>query len=121
MDYEKQKEFDYRVMKLKVKWEKAKRRAKAEAETLYRACKENPVQAAGMFSAGAYTISKIVRYKKVTKEEDRRRTEYYDPRTGKYARARRPLKPREQLEAERRYRDGKETWTEILADMGLLR
>lgn len=121
MNYEKQKEFDYRVMKLRCKWEQVKRKAKAEASTLFNWCRENPVQAAGIASAASLSVSKVMRYKKVTKEETRRRTEYYDPRTGKYARARRPLKPREQLEAERRYRDGKETWTEILADMGLLR
>lgn len=118
---EDEKIVSFNTVKLKCKWEKAKRKAKAEASTLFNWCRENPVQAAGIASAASLSISKVMRYKKVTKEENRRRTEYYDPRTGKYARARRPLKPREQLEAERRYRDNKETWTEILNDMGLLR
>lgn len=110
----------FNTVKLKCKWKQVKRKAKAEASTLFNWCRENPVQAAGIASAASLSVSKVMRYKKVTKEEDRRRTEYYDPRTGKYARARRPLKPREQLEAERRYKAG-EGWTHILADMGLLR
>ena len=83
-------------------------------------CLEHPAEAAGLAAIGAPLIAKGVKYKTVKTEEKRRETEFYDPRTGMYAKARRPLTAREKLRAEERYKSG-ENWSHILDDMRLLK
>ena len=46
---------------------------------------------------------------RVDKEEKRRKCDYYDPRTGKHWYTRKPLNTKEELEFERRYRNGEST------------
>lgn len=83
-------------------------------------CFDHPMEAIGLASITAPLIAKGVKYKTVKTEERRRETEFYDPRTGMYAKAKRPLTSREKVKAEERYRNG-ENWSHILDDMRLLK
>lgn len=83
-------------------------------------CLDHPVEAIGLASIGALLVAKGVKYKTVKTEERRRETEFYDLRTGMYAKSKRPLTAREKLRAEERYKAG-ENWSHILDDMRLLK
>ena len=112
------KEFKKEALKKRLKdgWEFAKEKVGEGINWVM----EHPVESAGMAAAASTAISKTVRHRTVKTEERRRETEFYDPRTGMYAKSRRPLTAREKLAAERRYKEGF-SWNQVLDEMRLLK
>ena len=81
---------------------------------------DHPLETLGGITALAGVGKKALSMNKVKTEERRRETEFYNPRTGMYAKTRRPLTSKEKEYAERRFKNG-ESWTEIFSDMKLLK
>lgn len=89
--------------------------------------KKNPALAIAGGTAAAGAVGGAVRVVRSAKRDHERkkaenikRSREYDPRTGHYSYAKRPLNADEVRELERRYKAG-ESKAEILADMGLLK
>lgn len=72
-----------------------------------------------VIAAVAVGVKKQAAADKRRQAREERETRFYDPRTGIYSYAKRPLNPKEQMSVERRYRNG-ESYTEILYSMKLL-
>ena len=109
------------------KKESAKRKAKAvlsdakkKADEAVRWGMDHPAEAialAGLLVGGVKKASSAYQ----THAEDRRRDiDFYDPRTGRHSKARRKLKPYEQVRVTERYNRG-ESYDKILYEMGLLK
>lgn len=122
-----EKIINFEALKKQIKIETAKRKfkeatdkAKQKAGEVYCWAKEHPAEAASLGASAAIIAKKTIGYRAVKKEEYRRKTEFFDPRTGKYAFSRKPLTTKQQLEAERRYKENRNTtWTQVLYEMGL--
>ena len=81
---------------------------------------KHPVESASILTGAGMTVRSLAKHSNERSERHRRETQFFEHRSGKWATAKRKLTSREQLEAETRHRNG-ETWTEILASMGLLK
>ena len=81
---------------------------------------DHPGESLAIFTSGAAVAGKAIQHHKKKMDVDDRQTRFYNPRTGCYSHSKRPLKPKELLEGEARFKKG-EDWSEILRDMGLLR
>lgn len=95
---------------------------KAAVKDTIKWCFDHPVESVGIVTSVSLAVRRAIRYRQ-TKAEDRRRDiDFYDNRVGKHVKIRRKLNRREQIEVDRRYRENKdETYTNIFADMGLLK
>lgn len=81
--------------------------------------KEHPLEAATTVGTLFAGYKKLHSMRLDYIEEDRRHRDFYDPRTGKHVWARRKLTTRELMRIDARYKAG-DSYTQILADMGLL-
>lgn len=112
---------------VKVKAKEAWTKSKEFGQDVYRAGKEfyqeheKEIKQVAPYVAAALVIGakKQARDKKAEQRKNERETRFYDPRTGVYSYARRPLTAEEQMYVERKYRKG-ESYTEILYDLNLL-
>lgn len=89
-------------------------------------CEENKELALAMipvaivvFKGAGRTIASIDRKIDMVKEQELQELYIYDHSLGMYHKLRRPLKPREKIEIDRRRQEG-ESKIQILSDMGLL-
>jgi hypothetical protein len=95
-------------------------RVKESGKNLLHYCAEHPMVAIAITSAAATGIQKGTKLWIDHTETVRRDRSFWDPRVGKYTKIRRKLKPYEQVQAEARFKAG-EGWSEIFADMDLLK
>lgn len=82
---------------------------------------EHPGQTIAALSAFGVAAGKVAKIQETRAEDRRRACDYYDPRTGKWSSAKKRPTPQQSAEIERRYRMNKESYREILYDMGLLK
>lgn len=82
---------------------------------------EHPGQAIAAVSAFGVAAGKVAKIQQVKAEDRRRKRDFYDPRTGRWCSAKKDLSPDQEMYIERRHRVNKETYREILYDMGLLK
>lgn len=94
---------------------------KAPAYILLTWAANNPVEAVGACAALIPITSKCIKYKQMRAEDRRKAVRFYDNRSGKYVRIKRPLTVKEQVEVDRRFRLNQESYTSIFYDMGILR
>ena len=107
-------------------WYGVKWNAKRKAEATVRWCEENKELALAMIPAGLLvvrgvgnTIRSVDRKIDLKKEQDLQDLYIYDHSLGMYHKLRRPLKPSEKIEIDRRRQMG-ESKIQILSSMGLL-
>lgn len=107
-------------------WYGVKWNAKQKAERTIKWCEENKELAIAMIPVGlvaikgvSNTIRSIDRKIDLKKEQDLQELYVYDHSLGMYHKLRRPLKPSEKVEIDRRRQNG-ESKLQILASMGLL-
>lgn len=82
---------------------------------------DHPVEAASIITGAGVLARNIVKQNAIRSEQKHTDCKFYEHSSGKWAETKRKLTPKEQLEAERRHKINKETWTEIFADMGVLK
>lgn len=82
---------------------------------------DHPVEAASIITGASLLTRNIVKQNAIRSEQKHTERKFYEHSSGKWAETKRKLTQREQLEAERRHKENKETWTEIFADMGVLK
>lgn len=125
-DENKDKTINFDELKKKLKWEERKRKAK-EAFDKYiwtplcnfgQWAVDNPGKFMGLLALTAGVTKRGISYKKEKAEQKRRDTDFYDPRTGDYGRAKCPLTDDEYEEMMRLYRSGLSK-REALIKMGL--
>ena len=107
--------------KIKRKVQKAKEAVKEAGKKMVITAINHPTESLAL-ATGIFAVTKKgLQYKKVKAEDRRRLVDFYDPRSGRHCRAKRPLTRKESLEAQKRYdSDKSERWNAILSDMGLL-
>lgn len=79
---------------------------------------DHPVETSAILGVTATTVSKAYKFAKLHEEKTHRDLDFYDPRNGRYTRAKRKPKNWELDEIEYRYNRG-ESYNEILRDMNL--
>ena len=104
--------------KLKLKMENGKAWALAKASNLKNWIVNHPYEAMALGGSIVAGATKGVRMAKHHEEKVHRERDFYDPRTGRYTRAKRKPKNYELDEIEFRYRNG-ESYNEILREMNL--
>ena len=82
---------------------------------------QHPGEALAILGLGAGVVKKGTSAWKTRMEDERRRYDFYDPRTGAHSRAKRCMTKEQAVQIERRWREGKESYKEILYSMGLLK
>ncbi len=104
----------------------AKEKAKRKAEAVVQWCSENKELAIAMIPVGfmfirgvGNTIRSVDRKMDLKKEQELQDLYIYDHSLGMYLKLRRPLKPSEKIEIDRRRNNG-ESKIQILSSMGLL-
>ena len=107
-------------------WYGVKWNAKQKAERTIKWCEENKELAIAMIPVGlvaikgvSNTIRSIDRKIDLKKEQDLQELYVYDHSLGMYHKLRRPLRPSEKVEIDRRRQNG-ESKIQILTSMGLL-
>ena len=107
-------------------WYGVKWNAKRKAEATVRWCEENKELALAMIPAGLLiirgvgnTIRSVDRKIDLKREQDLQDLYIYDHSLGMYHKLRRPMKPSEKIEIDRRRQMG-ESKIQILSSMGLL-
>jgi hypothetical protein len=112
-----------------VKWNKVKykiwfkqtyERAKDKGRALVSWIAEHPMEAVALGGVAAGVVRKTSNAYCTYKEDVRRNTDYWDPRTGTHAHIRRKLKPAEQETVDERFRKG-ESYVQIFRDMNILK
>jgi len=107
-------------LKLQCKAKLAKEKVKEAGSKACKVMIEHPVEAASIVT-GVFGIAKLGIKEKRRRDEKRViDCRVYDRRSDTYSWAKRPLKPAEKLEMERRYRNG-ELKSEVLKDLGILK
>ena len=82
--------------------------------------REHPAEVAGIVTGASVLAKSVSKHSHEMQEQRHRDREFFDHRTGKWCETKRKLTAREQVEAEARHQAG-ETWTQIFADMRLLK
>ena len=107
-------------------WYGVKWNAKRKFDSTVKWCEENKELAIAMIPVGiavvrtvGKTVSSIDRKIDMKKEQDLQELYVYDHSLGMYHKLRRPLRPSEKIEIDRRRQDG-ESKIQILSSMGLL-
>lgn len=107
-------------------WYGVKWNAKIKFDSTVKWCEENKELAIAMIPVGiavvrtvGKTVSSIDRKIDMKKEQDLQELYVYDHSLGMYHKLRRPLRPSEKIEIDRRRQDG-ESKIQILSSMGLL-
>lgn len=83
-------------------------------------CMDHPVEFLAIVTSAGAGVTKLAHWNAVRMENHRRTVDYYDPRLGIHATAKRPLNGDEVAELIERYLNG-ESYALILKDMHLLK
>ena len=103
-------------------WAKIKYGASCAGKWAVHQIVNHPVESLTVLGGAAAVTKKLCKAYSVHTENVRRELEFWDPRTGRYTRAKRKLSPKERLEIDRRYRnDRNESYVSILSDMNLMK
>lgn len=108
-------EVKYKIW-IKQKIESAKAKCKAAGNWIA----AHPAEAVAIAGAAVGIARKTSNAYCAHREDVRRTKEYWDPRSGSYAKISRKLKPAEQVRVAERYSNG-ESYKQIFWDMGLLK
>ena len=108
---------------LKQKWIDFKCKAGEKKDRFVNYCKENTETVVGITIIALPIVGKMftsaMRSYRDYKDDRKRATDYYDPRTGEHWYTRKPLTANQKLNLEQRYNNG-ESKGQILRSMGLL-
>lgn len=111
---------DFKKEAQKRKWKEKLDKVKQKANDLVKWGIEHPIESMAIIGAVTSLGNKAFKYRQTRAEDTRRLVDFYDTRLGRHVLSRRPLTRHEQIEVDRRFNDG-ESYTQILADLGLLK